>query len=137
MPNHPQSRQPPSVPPAHATVLLVDPEALYCWFVAESLRGCGVDVMTCQSLEEAASLLSGTLAPDLMIIDGEMLEGPAGELLRSVRAQAGATPCLVLDSGGDLSPGRLGAVTVAAKPVDTAAVIALVTGQLHRDIPAA
>lgn len=135
MPNHPQSRHPPNAPPAHATVVLVDREALYRWFVAESLRGCGVDVVACQSLDEAARVLRGTVAPDLLIVDGDMLEGRAGETLRGVRAAAAATPCLVLDSGGDVSASRLGAVTIAAKPVDTAAVISLVSSQLGRDIP--
>jgi DNA-binding response OmpR family regulator len=120
-----------------ATVLLVDREALYRWFVAESLRGCGVDVVACQSLDEAASLLRGAPAPDLLIVDGDMLDGRAAGTLGGVRAHARAMPCLVLDSGGDLSAGGLGVVTVAAKPVDTAAVIALVTAQLRRNIPAA
>jgi DNA-binding NtrC family response regulator len=137
VPKHPQPRHPPTAPPAHATVVLVDREALYRWFVAESLRGSGVDVVPCQSLDEAASALREAIAPDLLIVDSDMLEGRAVETLRGVRAEAAATPCLILDSGGDVSLSRLGAVTVAAKPVDTAAVITLVTSQLHRDLPAA
>lgn len=116
--------------------MLVDREALYRWFVAESLRGSGVDVVACQSLAEAARLLAGAIAPDLLIVDGDMLEEGGGETLGGVRAHSAATPCLVLDSGGDLLGSRLDAVTVAAKPVDTAAVISLVTSQLHRDTPA-
>jgi DNA-binding NtrC family response regulator len=136
----PTSPRPPhdaAAPPAHATVVLVDREALYRWFVAESLRGSGVDVVACQSLDEAARALDVTVAPDLLIVDGDMLEDRAAETLGGVRAHAAATPCLVLDSGGDLLGSRLDAVTVAAKPVDTAAVITLVTSQLHRGIPTA
>jgi DNA-binding NtrC family response regulator len=118
-------------------VLLVDREALYRWFVAESLRGCGIDVVPCGSLDEAASLLGGRAAPDLLIVDGELLEGRDSGTLGAMRANAGTVPCLVLDSGGSLSASRLGAVTVADKPVDTAAVIALVTRQLRRDVAAA
>lgn len=137
MPNHLRPGDTPTVPPARATVLLVDREALYRWFVAESLRGSGVDVVSCGSLDEAATVLSGTAVPDLLIVDGAILEGRDAETLAAVRAHAVAAPCLVLDSGGELSTSRLGAVTVAAKPVDTATVITLVTGQLHGNTPAA
>jgi hypothetical protein len=117
--------------PAAATVLLVDREALYRWFVAESLRGCGIDVVPCGSLDEATRLLPGLAPPDLLIVDGEMLEGNAGTL-GAVRAGLGAAPCLVLDSGADLSTSGLDSMTIAVKPVDTAAVVSLVTRQLHR-----
>jgi DNA-binding NtrC family response regulator len=137
VPNPPRPLHHPAAPPAHATVVLVDREALYRWFVAESLRGSGVDVVPCQSLDEAARALDATIAPDLLIVDGDMLEERGGETLGGVRAHSAATPCLVLDSGGDLLGSRLDAVTIAAKPVDTAAVITLVTSQLHRGIPAA
>ncbi len=137
VPDHPRSRDPPAVPSAAATVLLVDREALYRWFVAESLRGCAVDVVPCGSLAEASTALRGAVAPDLVMVDGEMLEGRDAASLRDLRAQTGVAPCLVLDSGGDVSASRLEGVTVVAKPVDSAAVVALVTGQLHRDTPAA
>jgi DNA-binding NtrC family response regulator len=118
-------------------VLLVDREALYRWFVSESLRGCDVEVVPCGSMEDAASVLRGPLALDLLIVDGEMLEGRDAEALHAMCADADAPPCLVLDSGGALSTSRLDAVTVADKPVDTAAVIALVTRHLRREVPAA
>jgi DNA-binding NtrC family response regulator len=137
VPNPPRPLHDAATPPAHATVVLVDREALYRWFVAESLRGSGVEVVPCQSLDEAARALDVAIAPDLLIVDGDMLDGRGGETLGGVRAHSATTPCLVLDSGGDLLGGRLDTVTVAAKPVDTAAVITLVTGQLHRDVPAA
>jgi DNA-binding NtrC family response regulator len=136
MPNQPHSRHPPAVLSSHATVLLVDREALYRWFVTESLRGCGVEVVSCGSLDEAARTLREAVAPDLLIVDGDMLEGQEEEALPAMRAYASAAPCLILDSGVDLSQSHLGLVTVALKPVDTAALIALVTSQLHRDVPA-
>ena len=137
MPNHPHSPRPPGRASPRPTVLLVDREALYRWFVAESLRESGVDVVSCDSLGEAADVICRRAAPDLLIVDGDMLEGRDGEVFRAIRHYTGAAPCLVLDSGGGLSPNRLGAVTVAVKPVDTDAVIALVASQLHRDAPAA
>ena len=137
MPNLPPPLHDATAPPAHARVVLVDREALYRWFVAESLRGSGVDVVPCQSLADAGHVLDGAIAPDLLIVDGDMLEGRGGETLGGVRSHSATTPCLVLDSGGDLLERRLGTVTVAAKPVDPAAVISLVTSQLHRDVSAA
>lgn len=127
----------PVLPPP-ATVLLVDPEALYRWFVAESLYGCGcgVEVVPCASLAEAAHVLPVIAAPDLLMIDGELLEGRGAPALHAIRALAGAAPCVVLDSGGDLGTVRRAPVTIAAKPVDIAAVVGLVTSQLVQDVPA-
>lgn len=128
--NHPRSRNDPAGPPFHATVLLVDREALYRWFVAESLRGCGVDVVGCGSTGEAENVLRRTAAPDLLVVDAEMLGGPDAEGLRVLRARTGGVPCLVLDSGVDIGRTRLSGVTVADKPVDSATVVALVASQL-------
>lgn len=123
--------------PAGATVLLVDREALYRWFVAESLREHGVDVVPCASLDEVSDARRGSAAPDLVIVDAELLDRRDPDALRIVRRLAGDAPCLVLDSGRTPTPSRFGWVTVAVKPVDTAAVVALVTSQLRRDAPAA
>ena len=137
MSNHPRQQDPPVAPPVSATVLLVDREALYRWFVAESLRGCGIEVVPCGSMEEATNILCDRSAPDLLVVDGEMLEKPDPAALSEMHAWAGAAPWLVLDSSGELPPGQLGPVTVADKPVDAAAVVTLVTSQLRRDMPAA
>ena len=51
----------PNVPTDHAlsrvTVLVIDPEPLYRWFVTEALAGCAVDVMTSASIEDAVPYL--------------------------------------------------------------------------------
>lgn len=135
MSNHPRSPKDVAVPLFHATVLLVDHEPLYRWFVAESLRGCGVAVVSCGSMEEAEKALRGAAAPDLLIVDGEALEGQDADALRVMRAYAGVVPCLVLDSGWDVRRPRLGPVPVADKPVDSDALVALVSSQLRRDVP--
>lgn len=137
MPNHPPPRLRFTQGLPRPTVLLVDREALYCWFVAESLRDSGIDVVSCNSLGEAADVVRGKVAPDLVLVDGDMLERPDGDILHAIRLHTRSVPCLVLDSGGGLSPNRLGTVMVAAKPVDTDAVVALVASQLHRNAPAA
>lgn len=137
MPDRPRSRDPLALPSTAATVLLVDREALYRWFVAESLRGCAVAVVPCGSLAEAADALRGATAPALLLVDGELVDERNAAALRDLRDRAAGVPCLVLDPDGDLPVSRLDGVTVVAKPVDPAAVIALVAGGLHRDLPAA
>ena len=50
-----------------------------------------------------------------------------------LRERAGAIPFLVLDSDGDLTRQGFGNVTVAAKPIDSAALDRLVSSQLGRE----
>ena len=127
----------PNVPadnaPSRATVLVIDPEPLYRWFVTESLAGCDVDVMASASIEDAAACLRLSGSVDLLIADGELLLG-SGQSLRLLRERAGATPFVVLDADGDLSRQGLGDATIVAKPVDSAAVVSLVTRELRRNV---
>ena len=132
VPNLPPSRSEP--PPDHATVVLVDPEALYRWFVTESLQGHGIDVLPCQSLDEAAAVLQTHGAADLLIIEGDLLLGRDGATLHAL-SRGGR--CVVLDSDGDWRREGDGAVTFADKPVDADAVVQLVTGHLRGQRPAA
>ena len=111
--------------PSRATVLVIDPEPLYRWFVTESLGDCEMDVMAAASIEDAAAHLRGG-SVDLLIVDGDLLLG-SGQLRRLLRERAGAIPCLVLDSDGDLARHGSGNATVAAKPIDSAALVVLVT----------
>ena len=120
--------------PSRATVLVIDPEPLYRWFVTESLSGCELDVVTASSVEHAATHLREFGRVDLLIADGDLLQG-SGPSLRMLRERAGATPFLVLDSDA-LSPRGLGNARVVAKPVDSAALVTLVTGELRRHVAA-
>jgi DNA-binding NtrC family response regulator len=129
----------PNVPtdhaPSRATVLVIDPEPLYRWFVTESLGGCEVDVKASASIEDAAAYLRDSGRVDLLIADGDLLLG-SDQSLRLLRERAGATAWVVLDSDGDLSRHGLGGATVVAKPVDSAAVVSLVSRALRRDVTA-
>jgi DNA-binding response OmpR family regulator len=118
-----------------ATIFVVDPEPLYRWFATESLSGCDVDVLASGSIDDAEACLRASGGLDLLIVDGELLDGD-GQRLRRFRERA-RVGILVLDSDGDLSRQGLGDVTVAAKPVDSAALVSLVTSQLRRNVPAA
>jgi CheY-like chemotaxis protein len=118
--------------PSRATVLVIDPEPLYRWFVTESLAGCAVDVWTSASIEDAVPYLRGSGSVDLLIIDGDLFLG-SSQSRRMLREHAGAIPFLVFDSDGELTQPRFDNVTVAAKPIDSAAVVSLVTSQLGWD----
>jgi len=118
--------------PSRATVLVIDPESLYRWFVTESLGGCELDVTAFPSIEDAEAYLRDCGTVDLVIADGELLLG-SGKSLRQLRERAGATPLLVLDTDGDLSRQGLGDATVVAKPVDSTVLVSLVTRALRLD----
>jgi len=127
----------PTVPTDHpaklATILVIDPEPLYRWFVTESLGACGMVVMAAASIEGGVAYLGDSGSVDLLIVDGDLFLG-SGQLRCLLRECAGALRCLVLDSDGDLTRQEFGNVTVAAKPVDSAALARLVTNQLGRGI---
>ena len=131
---------PPNVPTDHAaklaSILVIDPEPLYRWFVTESLGACGMAVMAAASIEGGAAYLSDSGSLDLLIVDGDLFLS-SGQLRCMLRECAGATPFLVLDSDGDLTRQEFGTVTVAAKPVDSAALARLVTSQLRPGVPRA
>jgi DNA-binding NtrC family response regulator len=126
----------PNVPtdhaPSRAAVLVIDPEPLYRWFVTQALAGCAADVMTSASIEDAAAHLRDFGRVDLLIADGDLVLG-GGRSLQLLRERTGATPFLVLDSDGDLSRHRLSYAMVVAKPVDSMALISLVTRALCQD----
>ena len=67
MPNLSPSRNDRLASSSHATVLIVDRETLYRWFVAESLHGFGIDVVPCQSLDEATAAVRSLGVADLLL----------------------------------------------------------------------
>ena len=136
MPNLSPSRNDHLAPPNHATVLIVDREALYRWFVTESLHGRDIDVVPCRSLDEAADVIHDLGAADLLLVDGDLLTGRDGNLLRAL-TEGALAGCVVLDSDGDRHRPAAGAVTFADKPVDADAVVRLVSRHLRNRRPAA
>ena len=129
MPNLSPSRPDRLAPPHHATVLIVDREALYRWFVTESLRGCGIDVVPCRSLAEAADALHDLRVADLLLVDSDLVLDRDGGQLRAL-AQEASVRCVVLDADGDRRSAAGSALTFTDKPVDADAVVRLVTGNL-------
>jgi DNA-binding NtrC family response regulator len=129
VPNLSPSRNDHLAPPDHVTVLIADPEALYRWFVTESLHGCGIDVVPCRSLDEATDVLHHLGAADLLLIDSDLIRGRDGERLHAL-SQASSMRCVVLDSDGDWRRAGACAMTCADKPVDADALVRLVTGHL-------
>ena len=119
--------------PKRATILVVDPEPLYRWFVIESLGACEMAVMSAASIEDAAAYLRDSGDVDLLIVDGDLFLA-SGQSRCKLRERAGAIPFLVFDSDGDLTRQGFGNVTVAAKPIDSAALDRLVSSQLGRDV---
>jgi DNA-binding NtrC family response regulator len=136
VPNLSPSRNDRVAPSDHATVLIVDREALYRWFVAESLHGCGIDVVPCRSLDEATDVLDALGVADLVLVDSDLIRGRDGERLPAL-ARGASMRWVVLDSDGDRRRAGGCALTFADKPVDADAVVRLVTGNLaSHDLPA-
>jgi DNA-binding NtrC family response regulator len=129
VPNLSTTRNERPVPPRHATVLIVDREALYRWFVTESLQGWDIDVVPCRSLDDAADVLHDLGAADLLLVDSDLIAGREGDRLRAL-SRGASTPCVVLDSDGDRRRAGACAMTFADKPVDADAVVRLVMGHL-------
>ena len=119
--------------PKRATILVIDPEPLYRWFVTESLGACEMAVIAAASIADAAACLRDSADVDLLIVDGDLFLA-SGQLRCMLRERAGAIPFLVLDSDGDPTRQGFGNVTVAAKPIDSAALARLVSSQLGRDV---
>jgi DNA-binding NtrC family response regulator len=136
MPNLSPSRTDHLASPDRATVVLVDREALYHWFVTESLQGRDIDVVPCRSLDEATAVLDSQGAADLLLVDSDLILGRDAETLRAL-SQDASMRCVVLDSDGSRRRPRGYAVTFADKPVDRDAVVRLVTAHLGAHRPAA
>ncbi len=126
-----------AVSPPHATVVLIDPEPLYRWFVAEALGGLGMAVVACASIDEALQVLRLAGPVDLLMVDGALLDRRGGGGLRVLRDRARSTPCVVLDADGDRWATPPDAVAIASKPVDTGAIATLVATYLPPCAPAA
>jgi CheY-like chemotaxis protein len=117
------------VPP---TVVIVDSEALYRWFVSESLAAFGVHVVQCRTVGEAASYLAGRGWADLLLVDAQTAADEGDGARGALRRLAASAPSLLLDSsspGGHESP-RDG-MDVVEKPDDSGVLVETVNSRLH------
>jgi DNA-binding NtrC family response regulator len=120
--------------PLRPTVLIVDREALYRWFVSESLSPQGVHVVQCRTLAEAATYMSRHPGADLLIADAQTVADEGVDAMATLSAMERSTPCLVLDSSADDTLRvRIGSATIVEKPVDSSAIARLVDDEIHSD----
>ncbi|MEO5819190.1 MAG: hypothetical protein ABIT71_01680 [Vicinamibacteraceae bacterium] len=107
-----------------STVLIVDREPLYRWFVAESLDTDGIQVVEFSRLAEAAGCPALEDHRALLLIDGQTLRDEGPEPLAALRRRLPDLHYLVLEPAG---PGPAGtALPEAVKPVDSQTMRALV-----------
>jgi ActR/RegA family two-component response regulator len=116
----------------YPTVIIVDREPLYRWFVSQSLDERGLHVVQCRTLGEAAACLR-RMAADLLLIDGQTIQDEGVDAMELLQRVARSVRCVVLDS---TSPGYtnddVGDAALVDKPVDPTAIVELLDRQLHR-----
>ena len=114
------------------TVLIVDREPLYRWFVSETLDACDLHVVQFGSMADAVGYFARHGASDLLLVDSQTVadEGPRG--LAALGHRARLVPCVIL---GHAEPEGtvldLDGLTVVEKPIDVDALVVLVQSRLH------
>jgi DNA-binding NtrC family response regulator len=117
----------------HPTVIIVDREPLYRWFVSQSLDARGMHVVQCRTLREAAACLQRFFTADLLLIDGQTVQDEGVEAIELLRRVARSTPCLVLDSTSpSYTTDDVGDAALVDKPVDSTAIVEMLDRHLHR-----
>jgi response regulator RpfG family c-di-GMP phosphodiesterase len=114
------------------TVLVVDGEALYRWFVRESLAPRGVCVVQCRTVAEAFSYLDRRGCADLLIVDAQTAADEGDGVMESLRQVSAAIPSLLFDScAHGPHEQHVGNALVVDKPADSDVLFEMVDGQLH------
>jgi DNA-binding NtrC family response regulator len=116
------------------TVIIVDGDALYRWFVSEALATHGVHVVQCCRVDEAAHYLDRCLAADLLIVDAQTAEDEGDAAWGTLHRLARSVPSLVLDSSrreGRDSDGE--DAVIVEKPADSSLLAELVESRFHAD----
>jgi DNA-binding NtrC family response regulator len=117
----------------YPTVIIVDREPLYRWFVSQSLDARGMHVVQCRTLREAAACLQRRITADLLLIDGQTVQDEGVEAIELLQRVARSTPCLVLDSTSpSYTNDDVGNAALVEKPVDSTAIVELLDRHLHR-----
>jgi CheY-like chemotaxis protein len=113
------------------TALLVDDEELVRMSTADMLMDLGYEVVEANSAEEALSLISGGLRPDLLITD-HLMPGMTGvELARSIRSSRPDLPVLIV-SGYAEAEGIAPEIPRLTKPFRNAELAGCLSGILTR-----
>jgi DNA-binding NtrC family response regulator len=117
----------------YPTVIIVDREPLYRWFVSQSLDARGMHVVQCRTLREAAACLQRFVHADLLLIDGQTVQDEGVEAVALLHRLARSTPCLVLDSTSPSDTHTdVGDAALVEKPVDSTAIVELLDRHLQR-----
>jgi DNA-binding NtrC family response regulator len=114
------------------TVLIVDGEMLYRWFIRESLAPRGVRVVQCRTVAEAFSYLDRRGNADLLIVDAQTAADEGDGAMEMLRQLSATIPSLLLDSfAHSLHAHQAGDALVVEKPADSDVLVKMVDGQLH------
>lgn len=113
------------------SILVVDDEPLMRWFVAETLAGCGHDVVESGDADSARSTLRYARHPfDVVVLDLYLPDSDDLSLLADIRATTPKTNVILMTAFGTPDVVReallLGAYQVIGKPFDMQALPPLV-----------
>ena len=104
-----------------ATLLLVDDEERARFFLGQSLRKEGYEVLTAGTMSEALSLVQG-YPLDLALVDLMLPDGDGLTILQAVKLQSAALPVIIFTGYGAVTSAvqaiKLGAYDYIEKPVD-------------------